>query len=71
MFAVAFDLDPRHTARAHPKGLSQAYGDIRNTLAAFGFEWRQGSVYNSDDENLGVLFEAMNAFKALPWLLTS
>ena len=65
MFAIAFDLDTNDTEDHHPKSVSQAYADIRATLDRFGFEWHQGSVYASDDENLGNLFAAMTALKAL------
>ena len=43
MFAIAFDLVVEDTAENHPKGVSQAYADIRGILTGFGFEWRQGS----------------------------
>jgi virulence-associated protein VapD len=32
VFAIAFDLDINDTRRAHPKGLTQAYTDIRKLL---------------------------------------
>ena len=32
MFAIAFDLVVADTARNHPKGVTQAYADIRNAL---------------------------------------
>ena len=38
MFAIAFDLTVEETERRHPKGVSQAYSDIRQTLDRFGFE---------------------------------
>ncbi len=50
MFAIAFDLVVAETTRNHPKGVAQAYADIRNTLMKFGFEWRQGSLYTTDME---------------------
>ena len=71
MFAIAFDLDTNDTPRAHPKGLTQAYADIRTLLATFHFEWRQGSVCTSDDEDLANLFRTMNALKSLPWFPAS
>lgn len=67
MFAIAFDLDTNDTERAHPKSVTQAYADIRNTLKRFDFEWRQGSVYTCDNEDLGNLFDALGALKVLPW----
>ncbi len=71
MFAIAFDLDTKDTRRAHPKGLAQAYADIRDLLANYDFEWRQGSVYTSNNEDLANLFDAMPALKALPWFAPS
>ena len=52
MFAIAFDLVVADTAKNHPKGVAQAYADIRNTLTGFGFEWRQGSLYTTDKDDL-------------------
>jgi virulence-associated protein VapD len=71
MFAIAFDLDVHDTALNHPKSLIQAYKDIRNVLKQHGFEWRQGSVYTCDKEDLANLFDAMTALKALPWFPAS
>ena len=45
----------------------QAYADIRNTLAAHGFNWVQGSLYTNATEDLTQLFAAIMALKALPW----
>lgn len=67
MFAIAFDLDTSDTERVHPKSVTQAYTDIRNLLHRFGFEWRQGSVYVTTNEDLGNLVQTINALKALPW----
>ena len=67
MFAIAFDLVVRDADAHHPHGATQAYSDIRRTLANHGFERIQGSVYVVDDENLANLFAALAALKALPW----
>ena len=66
MFAIAFDLVVAETARQHPKGVSQAYADIGATLAGFGFDRVQGSLYASNSEDLANLFSAITALKALP-----
>ena len=68
MFAVAFDLVVAEILRHHPKGVSQAYRDIGRTLGPFGFERVQGSVYLTENEDLGNLMSAILALKALPWL---
>jgi virulence-associated protein VapD len=68
MFAIAFDLRVIDTAKHHPSGnVSQAYADIRATLTGLGFEWRQGSLYTTDNDSMAVVFAAIMALKALPW----
>lgn len=71
MFAIAFDLTVVDTQQNHPRGVPQAYADIRTTLARHGFDWIQGSLYVSSDEDLTKLFTAIAALKALPWLPAS
>lgn len=51
MFAVAFDLVVADTAANHPNGVSQAYADIGATLAGYGFERVQGSLYLTQQDN--------------------
>ena len=67
MFAIAFDLVVADAQVVHPKGVTQAYGDIGTTLARYGFRRIQGSVYVVVDEDLAILLQAMNALKALVW----
>lgn len=68
MYAIAFDLVVADTAANHPKGVTQAYADIRDVLAAHGFDWRQGSLYTCNNEDMANLFKVIAALKALPWL---
>ena len=67
MFAIAFDLVVAQVEQRHPKGVPQAYGEIKQTLERFGFNNIQGSVYICEREDLANLFEAMNALKSLQW----
>jgi virulence-associated protein VapD len=71
MFAIAFDLVVADTEKHHPKGVSQAYTDIADTLDRFGFRRIQGSVYVTDTDNMATLFEAIIALRVLPWLPAS
>lgn len=71
MFAIAFDLVVKDTAERHPKGVSAAYAEIKDTLGKFGFSWVQGSLYTCPDENLAKLFAALMALKAMPWFSES
>ena len=36
MFAIAFDLTVKETAKHHPKGVPAAYAEIGAALAAYG-----------------------------------
>ena len=67
MFAIAFDLTVAEVIARHPRSVTAAYDEIGRVLGRHGFEWRQGSVYTSDDEDLADLVTAMNALKSLPW----
>ena len=67
MFAIAFNLRVAEVERTHPKGVQQAYADISVTLARLAFRRIQGSDYVCDSEDLGNLFDAIAALKALPW----
>lgn len=67
MFAVAFDLVVAETQKHHPKSVPQAYTDIGSTLAVFGFDRVQGSLYVCDNEDMANLFKAITALKALRW----
>ena len=67
MFAIAFDLVVKDTEQHHPKGVSAAYAEIKNTLSQFDFNWVQGSLYTCPNEDLTNLFAALMALKALAW----
>ncbi|MCJ2043839.1 virulence factor [Methylobacterium sp. J-078] len=71
MFAIAFDLVVAEAQAHHPKGVSQAYSDIRTTLSRRCFDWVQGSLYTSKDEDLAKLFSAITALKQLTWFSRS
>ncbi len=45
-----------------------AFDDIRDILTEqFGFEWTQGSLYILRNEDMSILFRAINALMHLPW----
>ena len=71
MYAVAFDLSTKAAEEHHPKGATSgatpAYTDIGDVLRRFGFEWKQGSLYTTEDENMANLFSALMALKAMDW----
>lgn len=67
MFAIAFDMTVAEIKAHYPKGISAAYSEIGKTVAPFGFEWVQGSVYTNDATDMAPLFSAIEALKRLPW----
>jgi virulence-associated protein VapD len=71
MFAIAFDLVVAETQLRRPKGVAQAYFDIRDALSEHEFDWVQGSLYVSKNEDMAKLFAAIMALKALPWFAQS
>ncbi|MEQ1566086.1 MAG: virulence factor [Myxococcota bacterium] len=73
MYAVAFDLVVVETKKHHPKGdPSAAYREIYEVLVGrHGFEWKQGSLYTLDDEDMARLFAAIMDLRALPWFPAS
>ena len=73
MYAVAFDLVVADAKKYHPKGdPSAAYRDIFAILVTkHGFEWKQGSLYILDAEDMARLFAAIMDLKAQPWFRSS
>lgn len=67
MFAIAFDMVVADIREHCPKGISAAYTEIARTVAPYGFERVQGSVYLGASGDITKLFDAINALKALTW----
>lgn len=70
MFAIAFDMVVADIREHYPKGISSAYTEIGQTLAAFEFERVQGSVYLTRKNDLSNLFDAIDALRAKHWFRT-
>ena|SRR5580658_9736088 len=68
MYALAFDLDVAQVRAHRPGHVSGAYQEIRDLLVnGHGFRWTQGSLYILDNDDMSVLFRAIQALTALPW----
>jgi virulence-associated protein VapD len=67
MFAITFDMVVADIREHYPKGISNAYTEIARTVAPYGFERVQGSVYLGTSDDITKLFDAINALKALAW----
>ena len=72
MYALAFDLIVAKAEQHHPVGATRAYYDIRDMLTErFGFEWTQGSLYILRNEDMSILFRAIQALMQLSWFSPS
>jgi virulence-associated protein VapD len=68
MYALAFDLDTAAVTANHPgRHPTAAYPDIKRVLTIRGFRWVQGSLYILDNEDMSILFQAIQDLIALPW----
>ena len=57
-YAIAFDLDTDTLSKTYSgNSPKNAYTDIKNTLAKFGFSRQQGSVYFGNDKVDAVFLE--------------
>ena len=68
MFAIAFDMVVADIRKHHPAGISHAYSDIGKALGHFEFDRIQGSVYLTRNPDMGNLFAAITALRAIPWV---
>lgn len=65
---MAFDLVVKDTVANHPRhDPAAAYREIGQVLGRFGFEWRQGSLYTVDNDDMANLFAALLALRDLAW----
>lgn len=67
MYAISFDLDTRELAKHHPKSVEQGYRDIANTLKRYDFEWTQGSLYTTKNEDMANVSDAIDALREFSW----
>ena len=71
MYAVAFDLVVADADKYHPKGVSQAYTEIGAVLGEHGFHRVQGSLYVTENENMAILFMAIQGLRSREWFQKS
>lgn len=71
MYAVAFDLVIGDLRRNYGESYPNAYYEVREKLKTFGFEWTQGSVYLSSDNNLANVYKAIKALSLIDWFRNS
>lgn len=75
MYAIVFDLDQDTLEKTyHVPSFNNAYGDIKKTLEAYGFNRQQGSVYFGDVAQVDAVtcvLAVMDLAKQNPWFAPS
>jgi len=71
MFAIAFDLEVAELKIHYGEPYNNAYFEIREELKNFGFEWTQGSLYLTKNDDMANLMMALNALKHIAWFSKS
>lgn len=73
MYAIAFDLDMDTLSKTYGnQSYNNAYTDIKNTLAQFGFNRQQGSVYfGLDADAVKTVIAAQTLAQKYAWFVPS
>ena len=72
MYALAFDMKVDELKRYYGESYGNAYLEIRQELESIGFEWTQGSLYiSSNDNNLANVYRAINRLQKIEWFKKS
>ena len=71
MFAIAFDLEVAELKIHYGEPDNGAYFEIREEVKNFGFEWTQGSLYLTNNDDMANLMMALNALKNIQWFSKS
>ena len=71
MYAISFDLTIGEVKKNYGEPYNNAYFEIRMLLKKCGFEWTQGSVYLSIDNNLATVYKAVDALRKTEWFRKS
>ncbi len=71
MYAIAFDLVIGDLKKNYGDPYNNAYYEIKSALKKCGFEWTQGSVYLSMENNLAQVYRAIETLKGIKWFKES
>ena len=71
MFAIAFDLNINDLRSNYNDPYNNAYYEIKTLLRRYDFYNTQGSVYLTENNDMSVLFSAINALKEIDWFRKS
>ena len=71
MYAISFDMVIADLTKYYGESYNNAYFEISDMLKEFGFERKQGSLYLSKNDDLSLLFGAINKLKNTDWFKKS
>ncbi len=73
MYALAFDLKIDDLKKYYGEPYNLAYDEIKKELETIGFDWTQGSVYMSNNNNnsLTSVYNAINKLSKIEWFKKS
>ena len=74
VYAIAFDMDTKALKESYPNPSWQnAYKEIRDFLAQYGFTWKQGSLQfsSADVTPVTVVLAVQEMAKRFPWFAPS
>ena len=71
MYAITFDMDTNELKKENL--YPQAYDEIKRELLKIGFEWIQGSVYTTkeNENSLTKVYQAIDRLKSIEWFKKS
>lgn len=67
MYALSYDMDTSKLKDFFGKSYPNAYYEVRKELLAYGFQWIQGSVLITKNNDMANLFRAINRLKSIDW----
>lgn len=72
-YAIAFDMKVDELKKNYGDPYNPAYKEIEKELAAFGFQWTQGSLYieTNDSNNLAKVYQAIHRLSSIDWFRNS
>jgi virulence-associated protein VapD len=71
MFAIAFDMFISDLKMHYGEPYNNAYFEIGKVLRDFRFYNTQGSLYLSEEEDMGNLYMAIDALRKIDWFRKS
>ena len=71
MFAIAFDMTVADLKKHYDGFYTNAYFEIGKLLQGFEFYNVQGSLYMTENNDLGAVYKAMKALSDLEWFRLS